>query len=458
MQLGSTGLFLQPSGTVGGGGIAGQIALWTTPTTLGSSAIADNGAGTLSIAAAANPTPTDARTLGTNALRWSDVAARRGRLFDFAGGGTIVTTQAAGTSGLLAGSQFAAVGATSEIALTNFDPTFRPSAVFGQAVAQAAGGVARVRNVTNGFVCGNATAYGPSTGTALLENTPTAYGSFTGGYAYTASAAPVTVTSTGITSFCWGHAAASGPVGASATVRAAGAGAVCFGRAEGDVAGAKLLEAFGGGSLCTGLIRGGAVANLRASGDGAVAHGFITSGTSPANILASGAGSFAAGSCVSAAIAAAITASGLGSFAQGSAANGETIAATATNAVQFGIGTNATANSLGVGGSFRARAGGQFGGANQILTLGLNATTFLTQSNLMSITGNGANVIATITGGLNGQHLILIFSDALVTITDDNSHAANTVDLTAAFVSVDDAVLTLVFDGVSWYEVSRALN
>lgn len=77
----------------------------------------------------------------------------------------------------------------------------------------------------------------------------------------------------------------------------------------------------------------------------------------------------------------------------------------------------------------------------------------------MIITGDaGANTIATITGGIDGQFLCLLFVDALVTITDDNSHAADSVDLSAAFTSADDTVLLLKYDGTSWYEVSRSVN
>ena len=93
------------------------------------------------------------------------------------------------------------------------------------------------------------------------------------------------------------------------------------------------------------------------------------------------------------------------------------------------------------------------------LTLGAAATTFAADSNVMEITGDaGSNTIATITGGLAGQLLTLLFVDALVTVTDDNSHAADTVDLSAAFTSADDTVLQLMFSGTSWYEVSRSVN
>jgi hypothetical protein len=93
------------------------------------------------------------------------------------------------------------------------------------------------------------------------------------------------------------------------------------------------------------------------------------------------------------------------------------------------------------------------------LTLGAAATTFAVAGDLMTITGDaGANTIATITGGYAGQELTLLFVDALVTITDDNAHTADSVDLSAAFTSADDTVLKLVYDGTSWYEVSRSVN
>lgn len=33
-----------------------------------------------------------------------------------------------------------------------------------------------------------------------------------------------------------------------------------------------------------------------------------------------------------------------------------------------------------------------------------------------------------------------------------------TVDLSAAFTSADDTVLQIIYDGTSWYEVSRSVN
>ena len=97
--------------------------------------------------------------------------------------------------------------------------------------------------------------------------------------------------------------------------------------------------------------------------------------------------------------------------------------------------------------------------ARQSLTLGAAATTFAITSAFMEITGDtGANTIATITGASSGQQLVLQFVDALVTITDDNTHAADSIDLSASFTSADDTTLTLIYDGTSWYEMARSVN
>lgn len=91
--------------------------------------------------------------------------------------------------------------------------------------------------------------------------------------------------------------------------------------------------------------------------------------------------------------------------------------------------------------------------------LGAAATTFARSRGYHRITGDaGTNTLATITGGVLGQTLFLEFVDGLVTITDDNTHAANSIDLSAAFTSADDTILMLLFDGTSWYEVSRSVN
>lgn len=66
---------------------------------------------------------------------------------------------------------------------------------------------------------------------------------------------------------------------------------------------------------------------------------------------------------------------------------------------------------------------------------------------------------ATIAGGTAGQIITIIFSDAVV-VTDDNANGANAINLvgSANLTSAADDVLELVFDGTSWFEVSRSVN
>jgi hypothetical protein len=103
--------------------------------------------------------------------------------------------------------------------------------------------------------------------------------------------------------------------------------------------------------------------------------------------------------------------------------------------------------------------GDAFSAQNTATALGAAATTFAAPTSFNTVTGDGGgNTIATITGAVIGQTLSLLFVDALVTITDDDTHAADSVDLSAAFTSADDTTLTLLYDGTSWYETSRSVN
>lgn len=103
--------------------------------------------------------------------------------------------------------------------------------------------------------------------------------------------------------------------------------------------------------------------------------------------------------------------------------------------------------------------GKTFATAPKTQTLGVAVINIVIESNIIILTGDGgANTIATMTSGVAGQIVTLLFTDALITITDDNSHTANTIDLSAAFTSADDTILQLMFDGTSWYETSRSVN
>jgi len=104
----------------------------------------------------------------------------------------------------------------------------------------------------------------------------------------------------------------------------------------------------------------------------------------------------------------------------------------------------------------------QTGGDNQASTLGVGAATVAITTDFLTLTGDGGgNTVGTITGGITGQVLRILFVDANVTITDTDAHTANTVDLAGAatdLTSADDMVLTLLYDGTSWYEAARISN
>ncbi len=67
--------------------------------------------------------------------------------------------------------------------------------------------------------------------------------------------------------------------------------------------------------------------------------------------------------------------------------------------------------------------------------------------------------LATITGGVAGQIITLIFDDPVV-VTDADTNTAAAINLvgTGNFTSADDDTLQLVSDGTSWYEISRSVN
>ena len=92
-------------------------------------------------------------------------------------------------------------------------------------------------------------------------------------------------------------------------------------------------------------------------------------------------------------------------------------------------------------------------------TLGAAAATFVAGRNFETITGDaGGNTVTTITGGVTGQLLTLLFVDTDVTISNNDAHTADTIDLSAAFISADDTTLSLLYNGTSWYEISRSVN
>jgi len=86
------------------------------------------------------------------------------------------------------------------------------------------------------------------------------------------------------------------------------------------------------------------------------------------------------------------------------------------------------------------------------------ATSFSVASDFMVLSAQAGVTIARITGGREGQILTLQFSDANITITDDATSNADTINLSAAFTSTANDTMQLLYDGTSWREISRSVN
>lgn len=103
-----------------------------------------------------------------------------------------------------------------------------------------------------------------------------------------------------------------------------------------------------------------------------------------------------------------------------------------------------------------------FGIGVQTTTMAAGATSLNVSKNIIILTGDaGGNTLNTlVTGAPAGQEITIIFTDANITVVNDDAHTANQVDLLGGvnLVSADDTVLKLVFNGTSWYEVSRSVN
>lgn len=96
---------------------------------------------------------------------------------------------------------------------------------------------------------------------------------------------------------------------------------------------------------------------------------------------------------------------------------------------------------------------------SQATTLAAAATTFSVYSDLVVLTGDGGgNTISTITGGVKGQKLEILFVDANV----DLSHGTGTDEIKLAgaanFTTIAaDTTLSLTYTGTRWVETSRSI-
>lgn len=105
--------------------------------------------------------------------------------------------------------------------------------------------------------------------------------------------------------------------------------------------------------------------------------------------------------------------------------------------------------------TFLATVYGTFQQVRTAITLAAAAASFSASGkNVVTLTGDGGgNTVTSITGGVDGQQLMIIGVDALVTISD-----ASTLKLNGNWVSAADKTLTLIFNGTNWYELARSTN
>ncbi|MBP9717748.1 hypothetical protein KBD59_00420 [Candidatus Gracilibacteria bacterium] len=101
------------------------------------------------------------------------------------------------------------------------------------------------------------------------------------------------------------------------------------------------------------------------------------------------------------------------------------------------------------------------GGIVQDYSTAIKADAFSAAGlNVINLEATSADV-NTITNGVAGQMLILLFNDAVTVADDDTATAANAINLVGiatSFVAAAGDTLTLVSDGSSWREVTRSVN
>jgi hypothetical protein len=84
-----------------------------------------------------------------------------------------------------------------------------------------------------------------------------------------------------------------------------------------------------------------------------------------------------------------------------------------------------------------------------------DTTPSVRQGTVFTVTNSGATSITTFNDAEVGQRILLMFTDANTTIVDGaNLHLAGG----ANFVSSADDTMELVWNGTSWFEISRSVN
>jgi len=98
------------------------------------------------------------------------------------------------------------------------------------------------------------------------------------------------------------------------------------------------------------------------------------------------------------------------------------------------------------------------GGLIQDYSTGIRADAFSAAGlNVIRCEATTAD-LATITAGVLGQVITLVFDDAVVLTDTAYGGAANTLALSAAYTSTAGSTITFVFDGNQWTEVARSIQ
>lgn len=220
------------------------------------------------------------------------------------------------------------------------------------------------------------------------------FGSFTGGYAYCtagSTTAQSQIRNQASGAFVWGYPLPSGTGIHRVRAFTTANGSFTSGRTSGQ--GSAQIDNNGQGAFVQGFINasnaGGTGRIIGASGSsGAFVQGAVTANTAGVSeIRGSGQGAFAHGFANGGF---AITASGTGSFACGSTNATGNITASAVNAVQFGVGSNALADSLQVG-----NAGLRMKGTVGAPGTPQNGDIWVDASGYVNIRSNGVTCVCT---------------------------------------------------------------
>ncbi len=125
-----------------------------------------------------------------------------------------------------------------------------------------------------------------------------------------------------------------------------------------------------------------------------------------------------------------------------------------------------TSNGQVIATTFNGTAESAVAGVTDIATakeINDSATVAISSATLIKVTDADNNDnLSLITGGRTGQYLTILFDDTITVVDDDVATAANAIDIVdvannnETFGAGD--ILTLIFDGTSWHEVSRSIN